>query len=126
MAAGTFPNQVKKDIDFLVMDCPSSYNVIIRQPALNKFKASTSTYYLKMKFPTENGVEEVWGDQVLARECYQAALAAEENHTWTVEEAKLEKNHAEELEEIQLAKADQTRTTKIGVGLELEMKIKVT
>ena len=53
VVAGTFPNQMKKDIDFLVVDCPSSYNVIIRRPALNKFKASTSTYYLKMKFPIE-------------------------------------------------------------------------
>ena len=79
-----------------------------------------------MKFPTENWVRELRGDQVLARECYQVALAIEENHTWTVEEAMPEKNHAKELEEIQLAEANQTRTTKIGVGLELEMKIKVT
>ena len=56
---GTFPNQMKKDIDFLVVDCPSSYNMIIGRLALNKFKASTSTYYLKMKFPMENGVGEV-------------------------------------------------------------------
>jgi len=53
-------------------------------------------------------------------------LAAEKNHTWKIEEAKPEKNHAEELEEIQLAKADQTRTTKIGVKLEPEMKMNVT
>ena len=100
MIIGTFPNQMKKDIDFLVVDCPSSYNMIIRRLALNKFKASTSTYYLKMKFPMENGVGEVWGDQAFAQECYQAVLAAEENHTWIVKEAKPEKNHEEELEEI--------------------------
>ena len=52
-------------------------------------------------------------------------MAAEENHTWTVEEAKPKKNHAEELEEIQLAEADQTKTTKIRVGLEPEMKMNV-
>ena len=77
IVARTFPNQVKKDIDFLVVDCPSSYNVIIERPMLNKFKASTSTYYLKMKFPTENGAEEVRREQVLAQECYQASLAVE-------------------------------------------------
>ena len=100
MVTGTFPNQVKKDITFLVEDCLSSYNVIIRRPTLNKFKGSTSTYYLKMKFPIDNGFEEVRGDQVLAQECFQAALSTEENHTWIVEEAKPEKNQAEELEEI--------------------------
>ena len=88
IVARTFPNQVKKDINFLVVDCPSSYNVIIERPMLNKFKASTSTYYLKMKFPTENGAEEVRREQVLAQECYQASLAVEENHIWIVKEAK--------------------------------------
>ena len=65
-------------LDFLVVDCPSSYNVIIGRPTLNKWKATTSTYYLKVKFPIDNGVSEVKGDQVLARECYQVILAAKE------------------------------------------------
>ena len=34
----------------------------------------------------ENDVGEVKRDQVLARECYQAVLAAKENHTWMIEE----------------------------------------
>ena len=72
---------MKNSIDFLVVDCPSSYNVIIRWPALNKFKAATSTYYLNMKFPMEKVVEEVRGDQVLAQECYLEDLVARENHT---------------------------------------------
>ena len=63
---GTYPVQ----LDFLVVDCPSSYNVIIGQPTLNKWKAVTSTCCLKEKFPTDNGIGEVNGDQVLARECY--------------------------------------------------------
>ena len=53
-------------------------------------------------------------------------LAAEENHTWIVKEAKPEKNHEEELEEIQLEEADRTKITKIGARLEPEMKSKVT
>ena len=69
-----------------MVDCPSSYNVIIGRPTLNRLKAAMSTYCLKVKFPTDNGVGEVRGDQILARECYQAVLAAKENHTWVIEE----------------------------------------
>nr|XP_023909275.1 uncharacterized protein LOC112020938 [Quercus suber] len=86
VTVGTNPRQLTRHMDFLVVDCPSSYNVIIGRPALNKWKASTSTYCLKVKFPTENGIGEVKGDQILARECYQAVFAAKENHTWTIKE----------------------------------------
>ncbi|XP_075669793.1 uncharacterized protein LOC142639516 [Castanea sativa] len=79
--AGTYLASVTKEIDFLIVDCPSLYNIILGRPALNRLRAVTSTYYLKAKFPTANGVGEIRGDQVLARECYQAALAFRENHT---------------------------------------------
>ena len=86
VTTGTHLRQLTRQLDFLVVDCPSSYNVIIGRPTLNCWKAATSTYYLKVKFPTENGVGEVKGDQVLARECYQVVLAVKENHTWMIEE----------------------------------------
>ncbi|XP_030936407.1 uncharacterized protein LOC115961589 [Quercus lobata] len=70
VTAGAYPVQLTRQVDFLVVDCPSSYNVIIGRPTLNRWKAATSTYCLKVKFPTDNGVGEVKGDQVLARECY--------------------------------------------------------
>ena len=75
-----------RQLEFLVVDCPSTYNVIIGRPTLNKWKAVKSTYCLNVKFPTDNGVGEVKGDQVMARECYQAVLAAKKNHTWMIEE----------------------------------------
>ena len=81
VTVGTHLRQLTPQLDFLVVNCPSSYNVIIERPTLNRWKAATSTYYLKVKFPIENGVGEVKGDQTLARECYQAVLAAKENHT---------------------------------------------
>ena len=65
----THLRQLTCQLDFLVMDCPSSYNIIIGRLTLNYWKAATSTYYLKVKFPTESGVSKVKGDQVLAREC---------------------------------------------------------
>ena len=73
--------QLTRQLDFLVVDCPSSYNVIIGRPMLNRWKAATSTYCLKVKFSTDNKVGEVRGDQILDRECYQAVLAAKENYT---------------------------------------------
>ena len=84
--AGTYLAQVTKEIDFLIVDCPSTYNIILGRPTLNKLKAATSTYYLKFKFPTAHGVE-IRGDQVLARKCYQIALAFRENHTWVINES---------------------------------------
>jgi hypothetical protein len=41
--AGTYPKQVIASVEFLVVDCPSTYNVIISRPTLNKLRAMTST-----------------------------------------------------------------------------------
>ena len=84
--AGTYPAQVNKEIDFLIVDCPSTYNIILGRPALNTLRAMTSTYHLKVKFPIAYRVGEIKGDQVLARECYQVALTSGENHTWVIKE----------------------------------------
>ena len=62
VTVGTYPKQLTRQLDFLVVDCPSSYNVIIGRPMLNRWKSTTSTYCLKVKFPTKNGVSEVKGD----------------------------------------------------------------
>ena len=120
VTVGMYPKQLTRQLDFLVVDCPSSYNVIIGRPTLNKWKSAISTYCLKVKFPTENSVGEVRGDQVLARECYQAVLAARENHTWTIKEK--EEDTIEALEEIELMEGKTTKTTRIGITLSPEMK----
>jgi len=77
--ARTYLAQVTKESDFLIVDCPSTYNIILGRLALNRLRAIMSTYYLKVKFPTARRVGEIRGDQVLVRECYQAALASREN-----------------------------------------------
>ena len=120
---GTHPRQLTCQLDFLVVDCPSSYNVIIGRPTLNGWKAATSTYCLKVKFPTDNEVGEVKRDQVLARECYQAVLAAKENHTWVIEEKG--ENIMEALETVVLAEDETTKTTRIGTTLSPEMRARL-
>ena len=79
-----------------------------------------STYYLKVKFPTKNGMSEVKGDQMLAKECYQAVLAAKANHTWIIEEKKEEK--VEALKIVELVDGEPTKTTRIGTTLSGQMK----
>jgi hypothetical protein len=61
-------------VDFLLIDRPSAYNMIIGRPTLNKLRAVTSTYHLMMKFSTEEGVGEVRGDQAAARKCYNTSM----------------------------------------------------
>ena len=82
---------------------------------LNRWKAAISTYCLKVKFPTEHGVGEIKGDQVLARECYHAVLASKENHTWTIEEKTPE--IMEKLEMVELAERNPPKTTQIGTSM---------
>ena len=71
---GDYPQQITKDVTFLIVDCSSAYNSILGRPNLNSWKAITSTYHLIIKFSTEYGVGEVRGDQVAACECYIAML----------------------------------------------------
>jgi hypothetical protein len=74
VTAGTVPRQATIMVRFLLIDRPSAYNAIIGRAALNEFRAITSTPHLKMKFPTDQGVGEVKGDQWVARQCYNVTL----------------------------------------------------
>ena len=106
-----------------MVDCPSSYNVIIGRPTLNRWKAATSTYCLKLKFSMENGVGKVKGDQVLVRECYQVVLAAKKNHTWMIEEKEEEK--VEALETVELIDREPMKTTRVGMTMSADTKKKL-
>ena len=121
--AGAHPARITKQVDFLIVDCPSSYNVILGRPTLNWLKAITSTYCLKVKFPTTNGIRQICGDQLLARECYQAVLALKENHAWMVEDES--KRHTQELEDVILVEGDVTKVTKVGAGLDANLKTRI-
>lgn len=45
----------------------SLYNAILGRPVLTAFQAVASIPHLKLKFPTENGVGEMRGDEKTAR-----------------------------------------------------------
>ena len=50
---GNYPQQITKDVTFLVVNCSSAYNAILGRPILNSWKTVTSTYHLMIKFPTD-------------------------------------------------------------------------
>ena len=79
VVVGNYPQQIAKNVTFLVVDCSSAYNAILGQPTLNSWKAVTSTYHLMIKFPTDYRVGELLGNQVAARECYMAMMEMD-NH----------------------------------------------
>ena len=64
VTVGDYPQQITKDVTFLVVDYSSAYNAVLRRPTLNSWKAITSTYHLMIKFPTDYGIGELCGNQV--------------------------------------------------------------
>ena len=48
---------VTRVTEFLVVNRPASYNIIMETPWLNYMRAIPSTYHLCLKFPTPNGIE---------------------------------------------------------------------
>ena len=123
VVVGTYPQQVTRNVNSLVVDCSSSYNAIIGRPTLNSWKAVTSTYHLSVKFPTEHGVGEVQGDQLAARECYLAMLAMDEQtQTMSIEERRIVAEPTEALEDTPLDEDDPGKSTRIWVNLEGKIK----
>nr|XP_023924891.1 uncharacterized protein LOC112036314 [Quercus suber] len=87
VTVGDYPQELTRDVTFLVVNCSSAYNGILGRPTLNSWKAATSTYHLMIKFPTDHGIGELRGNQVGARECYIAMLEMEDHHqTMCIEE----------------------------------------
>ena len=114
VVVGDYPQQIAKDVTFLVVDYSSAYNAILRRPTLNSWKAVTSTYHLMIKFPTDYGVGELRGNQVAARECYVAMMEIDDHlQAMNIEEQRTETEPVEKLEEVLLDDSDHERTTKI-------------
>ncbi|KAL0355822.1 UNVERIFIED_CONTAM: hypothetical protein Sradi_4029100 [Sesamum radiatum] len=74
LSLGSYPKRSTKMVKFLVVKAPSAYNIILGRPGLNTFRAVASTYHMKLKFPTPDGIGEATGDERMARECYANTL----------------------------------------------------
>ena len=74
LTLGDPPCQATTTIKFFIVDAPLAYNMLPDRPYLNAIRAIPSAYHMVVKFPTENGVGMVRGDQRVARECYLTSM----------------------------------------------------
>ena len=74
LTLGDPPCQATTTVRFLIVDAPSTCNILLGRPSLNAIKAIPSAYHMMIKFPTTGGVGMVRGDQRVARECYSASM----------------------------------------------------
>ena len=112
---GDYPQQIAKDVTFLVVDYSSAYNTILGRPTLNLWKAVISTYHLMIKFPTDYEVEELRGNQVATYKCYVAMMEMDDHlQAMNIEEHRTTTELVEKLEEVFLDDSNHERTTKIG------------
>jgi len=125
IVVGSYPQQITKEVNFLVVDCSSSYNAIIRRPTLDSWKAVTSTYHLPIKFPMKYEIGQAQGDQLATKECYLAMLALDEHvQTMSIEERRIvtEPTEVEVLEDVLLEEDDLEKFTRIGTGTKEKTK----
>ena len=116
VTTGDYPQQITREVTFLVVNCSSAYNAILGRPILNSWKAVTSTYHLMIKFLTDYRVGELRGNHVVARECYISMIEMEDQQqTMCIGEQRALAEPVEELEEVNLDDARPERTTRIGI-----------
>ncbi|KAK3010158.1 hypothetical protein RJ639_012422 [Escallonia herrerae] len=83
-----------------------------------------------MKFPTDNGVGEVKGDQVVARQCYMASCRNRANETLMIKDLRDETEvetgkPVKDLIDIELYPGNQEKTVRVGTGLSADLKLKL-
>ena len=62
------------EVDFIMVDAYSPYTAIVARPWLHTLGAVSSTLHQKIKYPSGGQIEEILGDQTMARQCMVAAI----------------------------------------------------
>ena len=62
------------EVDFIAVDAYSPYTVIVARPWLHTLGSVSSTLHQKIKYLFEGQIEEILGDQAMARQCMVAAI----------------------------------------------------
>ena len=116
---GTYPQQLTKEISFLVIDCLFAYNAIIGRPTINTWRVAMFTYHLLVKLPREYRIGEACGDQMEARKCYIAMLEIYDHlQALNIEERRVTIELIEDLEEISIDDNCPDRITRIGTKVD--------
>ncbi|CAL9029664.1 unnamed protein product [Prunus brigantina] len=109
IAFGVAPRKTMTYDQFLIVDCPTAYNVIIGRTALTRVKAHLSPHMLLMKFPTCNGTGAAMAVQGLPNGSGPIDDPREETPTPLAQPA-------EELETVVLNEEHPDRCVKIGAA----------
>ena len=62
------------EVNFIVVDAYSPYTTILARLWLHAIGTVSSTLHLKVKYPSEDHVEELIGSQTMARKCLVMAI----------------------------------------------------
>ena len=62
------------EVDFIVVDAYSPYTAIVVRPWFHTLGAVSSTLHQKIKYPSGGKIEEILGDQTMARQCMIVAI----------------------------------------------------
>ena len=62
------------EVDFIIVDAYSPYIAIVARPWLHTLGAVSSTLHQKIKYPSGGKIEEILGDQIMARQCMIASI----------------------------------------------------
>lgn len=80
--------KVTQNMEFIVVDTPSQYNVISGRNWLHAIKGFPSTYHQKVRFLTPFGIKDIRGDKAMARKCIANAINGHPMKPNRVEEAR--------------------------------------
>ena len=62
------------EVDFIVVDAYSPYTVIVARPWLHTLGAVSSILHQNVKYSSKGQIEEILGDQAMARQCMVAVI----------------------------------------------------
>ncbi|XP_075475735.1 uncharacterized protein LOC142510596 [Primulina tabacum] len=112
---GTGPHRITKMTCFTVVDSPSLYNGILGRPALADFRAVSSIYHQKLKYPAGNEVGAICGDQKSSRRCYVDEVKVEVKKSQTKVGMIRTEQRMISKKKVQLTSEEEPEMVKIGI-----------